>query len=320
MIDASNSLSIGRNVIQIEMDGLSALKASIGAEFGAAVGSILGCSGHLIVVGLGKSGHIARKLAASFASTGTPAFFLHPTEAAHGDLGMITSQSILLGLSNSGESREVNSVMSFGKSLGIPTLAISGSKKSTLAQTVDIALILPEAKEACPNSLAPTTSTTLSLALGDALCVAVMEARGFTAEEFGERHPAGKLGFGLQKLSDYLTAENTESPLVGLDAPMHEVILEMTSGGKGCVGVTDAGVLLGIITDGDLRRAMGDDIMSKTAADIMTASPFTLSPTLRMKDAIAAFSERRIGNAFVVDGDKILGLLDLKALLASGHV
>ena len=147
-----------------------------------------------------------------------------------------------------------------------------------------------------------------------------MEARGFTAEEFGERHPAGKLGFGLQKLSDYLTAENTESPLVGLDADMPEVILEMTSGGKGCVGVTDAGVLLGIITDGDLRRAMGDDIMSKTAADIMTASPFTLSPTLLMKDAIAAFSERRIGNAFVVDGDKILGLLDLKALLASGHV
>ena len=282
--------------------------------------AIIACNGHVIVVGIGKSGHIGRKIAASFASTGTPAFFLHPSEAAHGDLGMIRPDSLVLGLSNSGESSEVNGVMSYAKSHGNATLAITSVPNSTLAKSVDIALILPEAEEACPNNLAPTTSTTLTLALGDALCVTVMELRGFTAEDFGLRHPAGKLGFELQRLGDYLAAQSDEIPLIHDVAEMQDVILAMTGGGKGCVGVTRKDKLVGIITDGDLRRAMGHDIMDKTAADIMTKDPFTLSVDMRMKDAIASFTQRKIGNAFVLDSTKIMGLLDLKTILASGHV
>lgn len=315
-----DSLTIGRDVISREAEGLRALEASLGSEFEKSVQAILAGKGHLIVVGLGKSGHIGRKIAASFASTGTPAFFLHPSEAAHGDLGMIRPESIVLGLSNSGESSEVNGVIAYAKSSGNFTLAITGTAKSTLAKTADIALILPDAAEACPNNLAPTTSTTLTLALGDALCVSVMEARGFTAEDFGQRHPAGKLGFGLQRLGDYLAAQPEHLPLVRKDTAMPDLILAMTSGGKGCVGVTADEALIGIVTDGDLRRAMSDDIMQKTAADIMTSDPFTLPIDMRMKEAVAAFSLRKIGNAFVVDGARIVGLLDLKTVLATGNV
>jgi len=320
MTTKHDSLSIGRDVIRREAEGLRALEASLGAGFEKAVQTILSGKGHLIVVGLGKSGHIGRKIAASFASTGTPAFFLHPSEAAHGDLGMIRPDAVVLGLSNSGESDEVNGVISYANSLGNDTIAITSAGQSTLARGVDTALVLPDAPEACPNNLAPTTSTTLTLALGDALCVAVMQARGFTTEDFGARHPAGKLGFGLQRLGDYLAAQADTIPLVQTEAAMPDVILAMTSGGKGCVGVARDETLVGIITDGDLRRAMGNDIMQKRASDIMTAEPFTLSPDVRMKDAVAAFTQRKIGNAFVLEGDKIVGLLDLKTLLATGNV
>ena len=320
MTKTHDSLIIGRDVIRREIEGLHALEASLGPSFEKAVQSIRSCTGHVIVVGIGKSGHIGRKIAASFASTGTPAFFLHPSEAAHGDLGMIRPESVVFGLSNSGESSEVNGVISYAKSLGNVTLAITSGHNSTLAKSVDTALLLPDAEEACPNNLAPTTSTTLTLALGDALCVAVMELRGFTAEDFGKRHPAGKLGFGLQRLGDYIASQTDTPPLIHEDAMMQSVILAMTSGGKGCVGVTKNDDLVGIITDGDLRRAMSHDIMEKTAAKIMTQDPFTLSVDMRMKDAITAFKRRKIGNAFVLDGHKILGLLDLKTLLASGYV
>jgi len=320
MTDSQDSLAIGRDVIRKEIKGLEALRASMGTNFADVVQSIHQAKGYLIVVGLGKSGHIGRKIAASFASTGTPAFFLHPTEAAHGDLGMIHPDAVLLGISNSGESAEVNGVMAYAQAQGNPTIAITGSAHSTLAKAVDSALILPEAEEACPNTLAPTTSTTLTLALGDALCVAVMDARGFTAEEFGKRHPAGKLGFGLQRLSEYISSQSEELPLVPPSTPMSDVILSMTSGGKGCVGVSDETGLLGIITDGDLRRAMGPDVMEKLASNVMTSGPFTLSPDMRVKDAVTAFKTRKIGNAFIVDGANILGLLDLKTLLSTGYV
>ena len=316
----TDSLTIGRDVIRREADGLRSLEQSIGAAFENAVQTILQSNGHLIVVGLGKSGHIGRKIAASFASTGTPAFFLHPSEAAHGDLGMIRPESVILGLSNSGESREVNDVVLYAKNNKNQTLAITSSSSSTLARTAHISLVLPEAEEACPNKLAPTTSTTLTLALGDALCVAVMQARGFTSEEFGERHPAGKLGFGLQRLGDYFSSHPQDIPLIQTDTDMQDIILAMTTGGKGCVGVTQKEALIGIITDGDLRRAMGHDVMEKTAADIMTLNPFTLSSDVRMKDALASFAQRKIGNIFVVDNGKIIGLLDMKTLLATGNV
>ena len=320
MTKTPESLAIGRDVIRREIEGLKALETSLGSNFEKAVNAIHACSGHVIVVGIGKSGHIGRKIAASFASTGTPAFFLHPSEAAHGDLGMIMSDSLVMGLSNSGESSEVNGVMTYAKSQANTAIAITSAPNSTLAKSAEIALVLPEAEEACPNNLAPTTSTTLTLALGDALCVAVMELRGFTVEDFGLRHPAGKLGFGLQRLSDYLASQPSRLPLIDETALMQDVILAMTSGGKGCVGVIRKDVLVGIITDGDLRRAMSHDIMDKSTTDIMTIDPFTLSVDMRMKDAIAAITERKIGNAFILDGTKIKGLLDLKTILASGHV
>ncbi len=316
----NNSLNIGRNVIRQEAEGLRALELSLGANFTDAVDLILKSDQHLIVVGIGKSGHIGRKIAASFASTGTPAFFVHPSEAAHGDLGMITTGTIILGLSNSGESAEVNGVIEYAKSLGNHTIAITSGAQSTLAKSADVALVLPNVSEACPKELAPTTSTTLTLAMGDALCVAVMEMRGFTAEDFGRRHPAGKLGFGLKRVAEYLASQSGEVPLVQPDSTLADVILAITGGGKGCVGVVKEGRLIGIITDGDLRRAMGNDIMSKTASDIMTQSPFTLSPDMRIKDAVTAFTQRKIGNAFVLDGQDIIGLIDLKMLLATGYV
>jgi len=320
MIDSQDSQAIGRAVIRKELQGLKALESSVGTEFQAAVKDIIKTKGHIIVVGLGKSGHIGRKIASSFASTGTPAFFLHPTEAAHGDLGMITSECLILGLSNSGESDEVNGVIDYAKTQGNRTVAITGSAQSTLAQSVDIALILPKTEEACPNKLAPTTSTTMSLALGDALCVTVMKAKGFTAEDFGKRHPAGKLGFGLQRAGDYVSRQSNDLPLVESAAPMSDVIMRMTTGGKGCVGVTDNSRLVGVITDGDLRRAMNHDIMTKTASDIMTSDPFTLSPDTRVKDAVAALTRRKIGNAFVLDDENIMGFFDLKTVLATGNV
>jgi arabinose-5-phosphate isomerase len=313
-------LAIGRNVIRVEAEGLLALEGSLGQSFLDAIDIILACDQHLIIVGIGKSGHIGRKIAASFASMGTPAFFVHPSEAAHGDLGMITAGTIVLGLSNSGESAEVNGVIEYAKSLGNQTLAITAGPQSTLAKCADIALLLPNVPEACPNRLAPTTSTTLTLALGDALGVAVMEARGFTAEDFGRRHPAGKLGFGLKRVTEYLAGQNPSVPLIQPDARMADVILAITGGGKGCVGVVQDTQLIGIVTDGDLRRAMGPDIMSQTASMIMTKDPFTLAPEMRIKDAITSFTERKIGNAFVLDGQNIIGLIDLKTLLATGYV
>lgn len=288
--------------------------------FVSAVDVILACQQHVILVGIGKSGHIGRKIAASFASTGTPAFFIHPSEAAHGDLGMINKGSVIIGLSNSGESAEVNGVLDYAKSMGNLTIAITAGSKSTLAKSANITLVLPNVPEACPQSLAPTTSTTLTLVMGDALCVAVMQARGFTAEDFGLRHPAGKLGFGLKRVSEYLSSRPDSIPTVADDTVMADLILAITSGGKGCVGVLDGKALVGIVTDGDLRRAMGPDIMSKIASDIMTKDPFTLTPDMRIKDAVTAFSERKIGNAFVLDGSEIIGLIDLKTLLATGYV
>lgn len=320
MINHEDIKSIGKAVLGTEAKGLLALQDCLGSEFSEAVQICLKTQGHVIVVGIGKSGHVGRKIAASFASTGTPSFFLHPSEAAHGDLGMVTEGATVLALSFSGESVEVNGVADYASELGIPVIAITGSLQSTLASKSDTALILPDMPEACPNNLAPTTSTTCTLALGDALCVAVMTARGFTAEDFGIRHPAGKLGFGLKRVAQYLQETGETAPTVDINAPMTDIILSMTSGGKGCVAVINQERLVGIITDGDLRRAMSPDIMSKLANDIMSANPFTLSPEMRIKEVVAAFTERKIGNAFVLDDEQIVGLIDLKTLLATGYV
>lgn len=320
MISDTDILASGRSVLETEVKGLRLTLESLDDAFATAVKLVLNSQGHVIVIGMGKSGHIGRKIAASFASTGTPAFFLHPAEAAHGDLGMITPGATILALSFSGESTEVNGVVDYAIDLKSPVISITGSAVSTLSSKADISLTLPMIPEACPNNLAPTTSTTATLALGDALCVAVMTARGFSAEDFGKRHPAGKLGFGLKRVSQYLNETPSSVPHVETDAAMSSVILEITSGGKGCVAVMNSGVLCGIITDGDLRRAMSSDIMTKTAQDIMSTSPFTLTPDMRIKDVLTAFTERKIGNAFVVEKDEVLGLIDLKTLVSTGYV
>ncbi|WP_409433970.1 KpsF/GutQ family sugar-phosphate isomerase [Litorimonas sp. RW-G-Af-16] len=323
---SSNPQSIATQVITAEIAGLETLRASIGDSFDAAVNTILSAKNYLVVVGVGKSGHIGRKIAASFASTGTPSFFMHPTEASHGDLGMISQGCVLLALSNSGESQELRAVTAYSKGLGVPIIAITANPNSSLGKAADTILALPRVEEACPNGLAPTTSTTNTLALGDALMVAVMQARGFTQDDFGRRHPAGKLGLRLQTVADWRLAHPQDLPMITPETPMKETVLTVSRGGKGCAAVVDgAQNLIGMITDGDIRRAMekhneNSDFFSFSAVDIMTPSPLTLSMGMRMGDVVKLFSDRRIGNAFVTDDGKPVALIDLKSLLEDGYV
>ncbi|CAM3792990.1 KpsF/GutQ family sugar-phosphate isomerase [Litorimonas haliclonae] len=311
-----------RNIVRQERDALSSLLESIDTNtISQAVEIIMKSEGYLIVAGVGKSGHVGQKLAASFASTGTPAFFMHPTEASHGDLGMIAKGSTLLALSNSGESRELVDVLDYAKKEKVKVIALTSRPNSTLAKAATVTLLLPQVAEACPNGLAPTTSTTNTLAMGDALVVSVMQKRGFTTEDFGRRHPGGKLGLRLQKVSDWMDRTKAGNPLIDQNADMTETVLAITEGGLGCVGITDEnGGLIGIVTDGDLRRAMGPNLFEMSATDIMTPGPFTVSKEQRMGTVVDEFTARRIGNAFVVQDGKPLALVDLKSLLAAGYV
>ena len=311
-----------RNVVRQERDALSSLLESIDTNtISQAVEIIMKSEGYLIVAGVGKSGHVGQKLAASFASTGTPAFFMHPTEASHGDLGMIAKGSTLLALSNSGESRELVDVLDYAKKEKVKVIALTSRPNSTLAKAATVTLLLPQVAEACPNGLAPTTSTTNTLAMGDALVVSVMQKRGFTTEDFGRRHPGGKLGLRLQTVSDWMERTQAGNPLIDYKADMAKTVLAITEGGLGCVGITDEnGGLIGIVTDGDLRRAMGPNLFEMSATDIMTPGPFTVSKEQRMGTVVDEFTARRIGNAFVVQDGKPMALVDLKSLLAAGYV
>lgn len=322
MKSAKDITDYAKSVVLKERDGLNALARSIcESSLPQAIEIIINTKSYVVVVGVGKSGHIGQKISASFASTGTPAFFLHPTEASHGDLGMITEGCALLVLSNSGESRELVDVLNYANKESVPVIAMTSRPQSTLAKAATVSLVFPEVEEACPNGLAPTTSTTNTLALGDALVVSVMKTRGFTSEEFGRRHPGGKLGLRLQTVNDWITRNTTQNPLIPLTAAMQETVLAITEGGYGCVGVTnDKGKLIGIVTDGDLRRAMTSDFFDKSAKDIMTADPFSISLDATMGAVIDSFTERRIANAFVVENGTPLALIDLKTLLAAGYV
>lgn len=320
-MNSDNSYKIAADVIDTEIAGLVALKHGLGAEIMHAVETILKTQSYLIVVGVGKSGHIGAKIAASFASTGTPAFFMHPTEALHGDMGMISKGCTLLALSNSGESQELRAVLAYAQSQSVPVIAITAHKGSSLARASDVVLTLPQTPEACPNGLAPTTSTTNALVLGDALTVAVMHQRGFSPADFGRRHPAGKLGLQLQSVADWKDTHGTQIPAVRINAPMPDIIMEISSGGRGCAAVIDdAGLMQGMITDGDLRRAMDANFMTYRAVDIMKASPITLRLNMMMGDVIALFTDKRISNAFVVEDGKPTGLIDMKTLLENGYV
>jgi len=317
----THDLDIARNVIRIERDALEQLEAGLDDAIGRVADLIMATDRHVIVAGVGKSGHIGQKIAASLASTGTPSFFLHPTEASHGDLGMIVPGSVVIAISYTGESRELVDLLRYCKANAIPLVGMTRAAESTLGRASTEILLLPTVTEACPNGLAPTSSTTMSLALGDALTIVLMERRGFSREDFGSRHPGGKLGRSLQTAGDYVDSRHEEMPVMPSGATFNEVIIGISEGRKGCVGIVDAdGRLVGMVTDGDLRRAMLAGKMGGTAQDVMTASPRTIARDERMSAVIKRFTENRISNAFVTDGGKPVGLIDMKDLLAEGYV
>ena len=317
-------ISAAKQVLEIETKGMNLLKNSIGDAFVQAVNLMFNTKGRVIISGMGKSGHVGQKIAATLASTGTPSFFVHPSEASHGDLGMLTKSDTLVTISNSGESREMGDIISFSRRFGIPMIAITGCPTSSMAQAADIVLLIPnkkDAPEACPLGMAPTTSTTTTIALGDALAVALLEMRGFTREQFHDRHPGGKLGNVLLKVSDVM-AKGDDMPIVSPTMMMADALVVMTEKSLGCLGVIDDnGTLIGVITDGDLRRHMTADIIVRQTRDIMTKNPKTIPPNMLGTEAVGLMNSAKITNVFVVDADgKPLGLLHLHHLLQAGVV
>ncbi|MBA4490901.1 SIS domain-containing protein [Paracoccus sp. S1E-3] len=313
----SSYLDTARRVIATEAEGLGALSASLGDSFDRAVETILAARGRVVVSGMGKSGHIGRKIAATFASTGTPAQFVHPAEASHGDLGMVAEGDVAIVISNSGETPEIADIIAHTRRFNIPLIGIAGREGSTLIRQCDVALLLPAAPEACGKGIVPTTSTTMTLALGDALAVALMEHRRFTPEHFRTFHPGGKLGARLARVGDLMHAE---MPLVGADTPMTEALLTMSQMGYGVTGVTGAdGQLVGIITDGDLRRHM-DGLLDHRAADVMTANPRTIRADQLAEAALAEMQSRKITCLFAVDDGVPQGILNIHDCLRAGMV
>ncbi|TAN71963.1 MAG: KpsF/GutQ family sugar-phosphate isomerase, partial [Magnetospirillum sp.] len=296
-----------------------ALAAGLGAEFLKAVELLEGAKGRVAVTGMGKSGHIARKIAATMASTGRTAFYIHPAEASHGDLGMVTGDDAVIALSNSGETPELGDILAYTRRFDIPLIGITARAGSTLATTADVALVLPPIPEACPMGLAPTTSTTMMLALGDALAVTLLERKGFTAADFKVFHPGGQLGQRLLKVADLMHAAD-QLPLVTLDTTMAEVLLVMTAKSLGCAGVIAAdGRLAGIVTDGDLRRHMRPDLLSLSAADAMTKGPKTVGPNLLAAEALRIMNTKAITSLFVVGDDgRPVGALHVHDCLRAG--
>ena len=316
----TDSLDVGRRALRMEADGILALEAALGSEFSKAVDVILdlGDRGRLVMSGIGKSGHVARKIAATLASTGTPALFVHAGEASHGDLGMVTTRDAVLVLSNSGETPEVADIVNYCHRFSIPLLAMVGKAGSALGEAANITLALPEITEAGPLGLAPTTSTTMMMALGDALAVALLDRRGFSQEKFHAFHPGGKLGRKLVKVSD-LCHTGEAVPLVPKDMPMAQVIVVMTEKSFGCAGVTDdGGKLLGIITDGDLRRLMDDQFVQRTAAEFMTPGPKTIAGEALASEALGAMNAAQITSLFVEQDGLPVGILHVHDCLAAG--
>jgi len=311
-------LATGRRVISREAEALALLCDSLDDSFAKAVEILLNAKGRVIVSGMGKSGHIARKIAATFASTGTPAQFVHPAEASHGDLGMVMRGDVLLVLSNSGETPELADLLAHSRRFDIPLIGVASRAGSTLLRQADVALLLPPAQEACDTGIVPTTSTTMTLALGDALAVVLMEHRRFTPEHFRLFHPGGKLGARLTKVADLM---HTDMPLVRESTPMADVLLTITEKGFGVAGVVDeAGALIGIITDGDLRRHI-DGLLSHRAGEVMTRGPRTIGPDALAEKALALMDERRITCLFVVSPDALtrpVGVLKVQDILRAG--
>ncbi len=314
-------LASAHRVIDTEIKGMSALgealENALGPQFCEAVAILRNATGRVILCGVGKSGHVARKIAATLASTGTPAMFVHGTEASHGDLGMITSDDVLMMLSNSGETLELKDVVAYSRRFAVPLIAITGQAHSALGKAADVVLELPKAKEACSIGLAPTTSTTLQMALGDALSIALLDDRGFTASDYQRFHPGGRLGAALTLVSDVMHGGDA-IPLVTGDVVMSQALLKMTEKNFGCIGIIDAdGNLIGIITDGDLRRHMSPDLLSRTAREIMTPDPKSVGPDELAFAALEKVSAK-ISSLFVVENGKPVGIIHVHDLLQLG--
>lgn len=320
--------SIVSRAIAVDREGLDALAdavPSLESALSATLNTIHHMQGRLIVTGLGKSGHVGSKLAATFASTGTPAYFLHPSEASHGDLGMVQSTDVILALSWSGETRELSDVIGYSKRRSVPLIALTGSAEGTLAKSADVAIVLPKVREACPHNLAPTTSTLLQMAMGDALAVALLEMKGFSEENFHGFHPGGSLGAALKRITEIMHGRS-DLPLVGAEASVFEAIAELSAKGFGIVGIEEDDSLLGVITDGDIRRYLEDNATSTmqaalhdtSAQTVMTKGSVTLSETDLVGAALARLQERRISAAFVVDDNRPVGLITMLRLLNRG--
>lgn len=323
MTDAT-LLAMGRAVLDTEAQALLDLKQRIDAPFVQACQILLGCQGRIVVTGMGKSGHIGGKIAATLASTGSPAFFVHPGEASHGDLGMITRQDVIIALSYSGETAELATLLPIIKRQGVPLVALTGRPESTLAKAADVHLDVSVAKEACPLNLAPTASSTATLAMGDALAVAMLDARGFTAEDFARSHPGGSLGRRLLVHVHDIMRSGEQLPQVGPDTRLSEALLEITSKGMGMTAVvTEAGIIAGIYTDGDLRRSFeaGVDVHSTLVRDVMSPRPQTIHSQALAAEALSIMQERKI-NALLVsdDGHHLSGALNMHDLLLAGVV
>jgi arabinose-5-phosphate isomerase len=308
--------------LQFEAEGLAGLKAALAdglsESFGKAIAMMRACHGRIIVTGMGKSGHVGLKVAATLSSTGTPAFFVHPSEASHGDLGMITKQDMILAFSWSGETVELGNIVSYSRRFAVPLIAVTSNPESTLGVSADLVLALPQAKEACPHGLAPTTSTVMQLALGDCLAMALLDSKGFTARDFKALHPGGQLGARLKYVGD-LMHKGDRLPLAQADCVMAEAIVVMTEKALGCLGVVDPdGLLKGIITDGDLRRHMGDGLLKRRAGEIMTAAPKTVSPEFLASAALEIINSSAITTLFVVEEGRPVGIIHIHDLLRAG--
>ena len=317
--DGSADRATAAQVLKIEAEALTALAASLNGDFERALDLLEAVTNRVVVTGIGKSGHIARKIAATLASTGTPAFYVHPSEASHGDLGMLSRGDAVLALSNSGNTAELADIVGHARRFSIPLIGITSNGQSALAEQSDVALLLPRAPEACPHGLAPTTSTTLMLALGDAIAIALLRRLEFTEDDFRVLHPGGTLGRRLLKVCEIMHVGET-IPLAKADLPLAETILAMTAGSFGCVGIVDGtGRLEGIITDGDLRRHIHEAFENKTAGAIMTPGPRTIRPGALAAEALGVMNERSITSLFVTDGHgRPLGIVHIHDCLRAG--
>jgi arabinose-5-phosphate isomerase len=319
---ASPHIASALRTLDTERDGVAALAAAmcdgLGAPFVAAVETIRNARGRVIVTGMGKSGHVGRKIAATLASTGTPAFFVHAADASHGDLGMITPDDVMLALSWSGETEELKDLINYSRRFRIALIAVTVSADSTLGKAADVVLALPETREACPHNLAPTTSSLMQLALGDALAIALLESKGFSAMDFGVFHPRGRLGAALKFVHDIMHSGQAV-PLIKRGALMSDAIVEMSAKGFGCVAVTDSnGKLAGIITDGDLRRHMRADLLQLTVDAVMTTSPIVVRPDQLASEALQLLNSLKKQALIVVESDRPVGIVNFHDLLRAG--